>query len=318
LYAHVNEDNHAFVQPFKRIFLALSYMKGSKVNDWVRLMREQTILRVNGAPNNNPPILPVNHRDDEALWDWFTAAYRNAFTDTTKSEDALTRLLAIKMQGNDLDTYIATFDHLRETAQWERDSKGTILLFRRGLNPALANAVINRTIPRPQTFHEWAHAAQVQHANWIETKAVMGTQGSTRNDGFNSPRWRQALGRRNQQRDPNAMDVDAVQVGRGQMSEAERTRLQSERQCFFCKEQGHISRYCPKKSQNRTGNSFNQNRPRPVAARAIDAEAPAEANAATAMDRLTVLKGIHGLGAEERAQLLDDLIMSDNQASPSF
>ena len=116
LYAHVNEDNHAFVQPFKRIFLVLSYMKGPKVNDWVRLMREQTILRVNGAPNNNPPIPPVNHRDDNALWDWFTVAYQNAFTDTTKSKDALTRLLAIKMQGNDLDTYIATFDHLWETA----------------------------------------------------------------------------------------------------------------------------------------------------------------------------------------------------------
>ena len=98
------------------------------------------------------------------------------------------------MQGNDLDTYIATFDHLWETVQWERDSKGTILLFRRGLNPALANVVINRTIPQPQTFHEWAHAAQVQHANWIETKAVMGTQGSGQNDSFNSPWWWQALG----------------------------------------------------------------------------------------------------------------------------
>ena len=39
-YAHVNEDNHAFIQPFKRIFLALFYMKGPKVNDWVRLIRE--------------------------------------------------------------------------------------------------------------------------------------------------------------------------------------------------------------------------------------------------------------------------------------
>ena len=46
LYAHVNEDNHAFVQPFKRIFLALSYMKGSKVNDWVRLMRDVMIPHV--------------------------------------------------------------------------------------------------------------------------------------------------------------------------------------------------------------------------------------------------------------------------------
>ena len=114
------------------------------------------------------------------------------------------------------------------------------------------------------------------------------------------------------------MDVDAVQVGCGQLSEDERTKLWNERRCFYCKEQGHISTYCPKKGQNRTGNSFNCNRPRPVTVRAIDTEVPAEANAAAAMDRLTVLKGIHGLGAEERAQLLDDLIMSDNQASPSF
>ena len=114
------------------------------------------------------------------------------------------------------------------------------------------------------------------------------------------------------------MDVDAVQVGRGQLSEDKRTRLWNERRCFYCKEQGHILTYCPKKGQNRTGNSFNRNRPCPVAARTVDTEVPAEANAATAMDRLTVLKGIHGLGAEEHAQLLDDLIMSDNQASLSF
>ena len=114
------------------------------------------------------------------------------------------------------------------------------------------------------------------------------------------------------------MDVDAVQVGCGQMSEDKRTRLRNERQCFYCKEQGHISTYCPKKGQNRTGNSFNRNRPCPVAAHAIDTKVPTEANTAVAMYRLTVLKGIHGLGAEERAQLLDDLIMSDNQASPSF
>jgi hypothetical protein len=60
-----------------------------------------------------------------------------------KSEDVLSKFLTIKMIGNDLDTYIATFDHLRDTAQWERDSQGTILLFQRGLNPALAQAVIN-------------------------------------------------------------------------------------------------------------------------------------------------------------------------------
>jgi hypothetical protein len=87
-------------------------MKGPKIDDWVRLMLEQTALRVHGNLNNVPPIAPMNHRDDIALWHWFVRAFKTAFTDTTQSEDALSKLLAIKMQGEDLDTYITTFDHL--------------------------------------------------------------------------------------------------------------------------------------------------------------------------------------------------------------
>jgi hypothetical protein len=169
-------------------------MKGAKIDDWVRMIIQQTEIRVNGVPNANPPIAPINNRNDPDLWEWFVRAFRTAFTDTTKSEDALTKLLAIRMQGSDLDTYIATFDHLRQTAEWEQDSQGTILLFRRGLVPALAQAVIDRTIPRPHTFKEWANAARTQHANWVESRAVMGTQQAPRNDGFSNPRWQRALG----------------------------------------------------------------------------------------------------------------------------
>ena len=61
LYAHINEDHHSIQQPYRRIFLTLSYMKGPKIDDWVRLMIEQTALRVNGNVNNIPPILPINN-----------------------------------------------------------------------------------------------------------------------------------------------------------------------------------------------------------------------------------------------------------------
>ena len=99
------------------------------------------------------------------------------------------KLLAIKMQGGDLDTYIATFDHLHAAAEWEQDSRGMILLFQRGLQPNLAQAVIDQTIPQPVTFDDWANAAQTQHANWVESHAVMGTQYGGRRDGFGNPRW---------------------------------------------------------------------------------------------------------------------------------
>jgi hypothetical protein len=35
LYVNINEDNHVVAQPYRRIFLALSYMKGPKIDNWV-------------------------------------------------------------------------------------------------------------------------------------------------------------------------------------------------------------------------------------------------------------------------------------------
>jgi hypothetical protein len=125
------------------------------------------------------------------------------------------------MKDNDLDTYIATFDHLRNSAGWEQNSQGMVLLFRRGLNPGLAQAVINRTMPRPHTFEEWANATRHQHAIWIESRAVMGMQSVGRHDWFQNPRWQKALGGGRPRRDPNAMDVDLAEISSSRLSEVE-------------------------------------------------------------------------------------------------
>ena len=62
-----------------------TYMKGPKIDDWVRLMIEQMALWVNRNANNVPPILPVNNRNDQDLWVWFIRAFRTVFTDMTWS-----------------------------------------------------------------------------------------------------------------------------------------------------------------------------------------------------------------------------------------
>ena len=115
------------------------------------------------------------------------------------------------------------------------------------------------------------------------------------------------------------MDVDLTELGRGRLSEAERKKLQTEGRCFFCKAQGHMSRQCLKKG-GRTGNTQNPTCSRPVAAQTTEFEenVPVSANAvAETPDRKAVLKGILGMSAEERTQLLDELILS-NQPSSSF
>jgi Zinc knuckle len=63
--------------------------------------------------------------------------------------------------------------------------------------------------------------------------------------------WQRRFGQRGQgggssSRDPNAMDVDAIST-RNPLSEEEKKRLMAEGRCFFCKQQGHMLRNCPKK-----------------------------------------------------------------------
>jgi hypothetical protein len=38
LYMNVNVEAHVISNPYRRLFLALSYMKGPKIDDWVRLI----------------------------------------------------------------------------------------------------------------------------------------------------------------------------------------------------------------------------------------------------------------------------------------
>ena len=78
--------------------------------------------------------------------------------------------LSLQMKGEYLDTYISTFENLRQKAEWGRDVQGTILLFRRGLKGGLTRAIIETTHPRWRTMDEWCDAALAQHDAYVKKK----------------------------------------------------------------------------------------------------------------------------------------------------
>jgi hypothetical protein len=94
------------------------------------------------------------------------------------------------------------------------------------------------------------------------------------------------------------MDVDMVRMA--PLSKEEKKRLQAENRCFFCKNQGHISRNCQKKKSRQQGGGApptNQgNQPR---ARTTKAEGTAD-DATPAMNSANALQMIRGLNKEER------------------
>jgi Retrotransposon gag protein len=113
LYRAINRQHITMKEPYNCIMIMLSYMKGPKIDDWVQ--EKVTLLEMavsNGIANPN----------DEHVWNTFIKEFTEVFTDTTRREQATLDLINIQMKGEDLDTYISTFHHLRERAGWEPDA----------------------------------------------------------------------------------------------------------------------------------------------------------------------------------------------------
>jgi Retrotransposon gag protein len=110
---------------------------------------------------------------DETIWQAFEDEFIAAFTDTTRHEQVTLDLINITMKGDDLDTYMATFEHLRERAGWEADAQGTILMFQRGLKAPLAQAIVERMHPQPAMLQAWYTATRTQHVAYAENKATL-------------------------------------------------------------------------------------------------------------------------------------------------
>ncbi|KAH9974164.1 hypothetical protein BGW80DRAFT_1251818 [Lactifluus volemus] len=184
LFRRINANHHVMVVPFYRALLALSYMQGPKVDRWMQERVDELVHLTNTGTKLT----------DEALWANFEQKFWTTFADTNK-----------KMKGDDLETYVSTFEHLRREAGWGRDEPGTIVLFREGLKHHLHKAIIERACQMPVTMDDWQSAARTEQAVWMEGKEagtgqnLTGIKGTTEEatsveniarNGYNMAQWR--------------------------------------------------------------------------------------------------------------------------------
>jgi hypothetical protein len=75
LWKICNVCNEVMINPFQRVALALSYIKGPKVDDWVLQQGDRLSHCVQGNMLVMPP-LPLTHLDtDEILWVEFVVEF---------------------------------------------------------------------------------------------------------------------------------------------------------------------------------------------------------------------------------------------------
>ena len=287
VYQMANQGSQTMRVPLERVALILTYIKGKNVQDWrTRMVNEIEQLTL-GAPNR--PAIPP---EDEILWTLFKRDFRNAFTDSQKQLTAHQKFLKVKMQGNALDEFITEFKHLRSEASWSANDIGTITQFWRGLNTGLLKAIVQHVRPHPRTLRDWFDAAREQHDIWNELKAAIE---DTKSTGLPAPLWRSTT----YMRPSNAMDVDAVRVDA--LAAEEKEKLAKEGRCFRCKKQGHISRKCPEREENK-------NAPRRGNQGMTTCAAAVEGNDDAQNKVEELAGGIRELGEDEREGLLDLLL----------
>jgi Retrotransposon gag protein len=305
IYKIMNPLADVMKQPYARIATALSLIRGPKVDDWVDEQLKELEQKVRTTP-----------RSDETLWTEFEAAFTSAFTNTAKKEDAYQKLKHLKMKDELVDDYITAFNSLAAKAGWELSNAGTIDAFRSRLQPGTLNAIMNRDV-WPDTMPQWQQAAQDEMHKYLAKKAIlsfrplMGNQGNlgTRNQ------WQRRFGQCGQgggssSRNPNAMDVDAINT-QNPLSEEEKRRLMAEGRYFFCKQQGHMLRSCPKKPSysNTTNPQPTRNTPPPPQVRTtrVDNEEMVVATPEPKEGVNEVINSIGHLNEGERQELIDKL-----------
>ncbi len=102
LYRGMNLMVEQLAIPFQRAMTFLSYIRGPLVNNWVNKQAQWLMDQVQTG---------VAHAE-ENLWRTIEIRFRQAYTDTAEKVKAQNQLRDFRMKGDDIDTYISTFQNL--------------------------------------------------------------------------------------------------------------------------------------------------------------------------------------------------------------
>jgi hypothetical protein len=136
-YLLLNQGILGFESPIRQVALALTLIKGEKVNLWVRNMI--AILQW---------LHPVHH-NVPAVWIHFEEEFKMKFIDSTRELRARTQLKKLAFKYPDIDGYIAEFKDLITQANYNLASQEAINLFLKGFsrNWNLLNKVFTPSVP---------------------------------------------------------------------------------------------------------------------------------------------------------------------------
>jgi Ty3 transposon capsid-like protein len=196
----LNRDHIEMKQVYNRILMALTYIKGPRVDDWQEARLDELV---------NSNLVP----DDEALWTNFEQKFKDAYTDSNKKRAAYDKLMTLQMKGGDIDTYIATFNNLLAKAGWTQGEEAADF-FQKGLEDGVKREILRRQT-WPITLQEWQEAARDKTNHYKARQSLLGQKGSHlpfQNFAWDTihRNWTAKLQQPHQ--DSNMIDIDILEI----------------------------------------------------------------------------------------------------------
>jgi hypothetical protein len=211
-----------------RIIMALSYMKGDKVEAWVQETTE-------------------TFATEELTWDAFYTKFQESFGDPAPDITARNKMKLLKQGTHTADEYVSSFNQLKRATGF--NDAALVERFKEGLNPALVDKVYS--LPEmPTDLRGWTSWATKLDRQWrqrdAEKKQVAATSQkqvstsvrptSTRVNQSSPPPVRAI--HLAPQASPKEADVVPMEIDSGWKKIKSIT-------CYRCRQPGHIARNCP-------------------------------------------------------------------------
>lgn len=202
----------------KKVAFALSFMKNGSAATWANTFRTKVLAA-------SPPSF--------GTFEDFVKIFKKTFQHEDLVAKALHWMQSTRTKLSDINTYIAEFKNYAALSEVS-DDVVLISFFARGIPDSLRQRIFSMDTP-PTTIEEWYSKAvhfvvQWERADAYKTGRVYSTFRPTASSTASA-------------KDPDAMDVDVVKIGK--LTPEERRRCMSQKLCFRCRQPGHMSNACP-------------------------------------------------------------------------